>query len=96
MCIYVLRVGAEHSVLNYSSLLPSGSLEGSRDWEIVALVLFASISASWDTEPLHEAITRKGTLQINYHLEHMISSCVESDLSLTHKEEKLMFILCLS
>lgn len=63
-------------MLNYPSPLPSGSLEGSRDWEIVALVLSASISASWDTEPLHEAITRKGTLQINYHQEHMISSCV--------------------
>lgn len=38
-------------VLGYPSPLPSASLEGSRDWENVTLLLFASISASWDTNP---------------------------------------------
>ena len=37
----------------HPSALPSASLEGSRDWETTALVVSASIPASWDTKPHH-------------------------------------------
>ena len=74
VCVCVLGEGCEALCIPFP--LPPASLEGSRDWETVTLLLFASISASWDSKPLHYAIKRKGTLQKNYCREHVISSCL--------------------